>query len=257
MDEKNNAVDDFLGDLKNNDGDDVFNPQEGEDLFGEGETQTEEEDTEEEKEEKVPFHKDPKVQRYIEKEIAKHIPQKTQEQTQAPIEGDSIDDVLVRLIGNDTPEKVQAVKDFKRVLLEREEKGAEKALQELDRRSQAEAQAEVQAESEIADGFESIEDEFRVDLTSNTPQARKLRGEYIEFIEKIAPKDKNGDILDFPDFTESFRTFQSLRNIQKNNRAKDLAARSMTRTSETSAPPKVNDQSWRGVDAMFSKMFKK
>lgn len=260
MEDKNNAVDEFLGDLKNNDGDGVFepskdNPFEGQDIINED---FKEEEVKDDK--PLPLHKDPKVQRFIEKEVSKRIaefkPEKEEGKFVREVVGDDIDDVLVRIIGNDTPEKVSAIKDFKKVLLEREEKGAERALRELDARRQAEAEAERKAEEELQQGFETIEDNFNVDLTSKAPQARKLRGEFIDFVKKIAPKDEYGEVVDYPDFEETFKLFQERAKPQPNTRARELASRSMTRTSDASTIPASEGKSWKDVDKVFSRMFK-
>lgn len=257
-DKTNSAVDEFLGDLKNNDGDEVFEAA-SENPFDEV-IESKEEIIEKPEDKPVPFNKDPKVLKFIEKEVAKKLadftPQRETKQEFVENAGDEIDEVLTRIIGNDTPEKVSAIKDFKKILIAREEAGAEKALRELDNRQQAEIQAEQEAEQELEAGFESIEDTFNVDITSNTPQARKTRKEFIEFIEKIAPKDENGEIRDYPDFEETFKLFQEKNKPQPNYRARDIASRGMTRTSDASNMPVERDYSWNGVERFFSKLSK-
>ena len=250
--DKNQAVDEFLGDLKNNDGDAVFEPEKDKLFQNENipaDVIKEEEVVREDK--PLPFHKDPKVQKYIQKEIDKalgDIPKNTEKEFIKESATDEIDDVLIRLIGNDTPEKVRAVQDFKKVLLEREEKGAERALRELENRRQAELREEQEAERELAQGFEAIEDTFNVDLTSNTPQSKKMRSEFIDFVEEIAPKDKFGEVKEYPDFEAAFKLFQNTRKPPSSSINRALASRGMTRTTDTSNTPILTDQSWKGVE---------
>lgn len=252
--DKNNAVDEFLGDLKNNDGDGVFeaskeNPFENENIAQEEVVQ------EEVKEKPIPFHKDPKVLKFIEKEVEKRANAFKPQTEEQKFVGDDIDDVLTRIIGNDTPEKVSAIKDFRKVLLEREERGAERALSQLDQRRQAEIQEENDARAELEEGFETIESTFNVDLSSKTPQARKTRNDFIEFIQRIAPKDENGEVSDYPDFEETFKLFQERKKPELNTRNRELASRGMARSGETSTTPKDRDFSWKGVEKAISGMF--
>ena len=207
-------------------------------------------------EEKLPFHKDPKIQRFIQKEIEKVTkdlkPTSTVEEKKEAI--DEADEILTRIIGNDTPEKVTAIRDFKKYLTGLEEKGAEKALRKLqEEREQAERE-DVEAENTLTQGLESIEENFSVDITSSNQSAIKIRSEFLEFVKKIAPKDSNGDVREFPDLEQAFETFQALRTQPKNTRAKDLAARGMSRSSDASAAPKNEDNSWKAVERMMSKL---
>lgn len=235
-DENKSAVDEFLGDLKNDANNDPFakNPD---DPFKQTEEtpKVEGEEVKEETKEKIdekplPFHKDPKVLRFIEKEIAKktqNIEPVERVERETNNQPDKIDKVLTKIIGNDTPEKLSAIQELKEVLLEREDRGADKAFERIQAERQEEIQAERQADETLMQGFEAIEEDKGVDITSNAPAARKLRGEFINFIEKIAPKDENGEISEFPDIEQTFEVFQSTRQASSQpNRAKELAARS-------------------------------
>ena len=261
MYKNNSAVNEFLGDLANDGNKDPINATPDESLFeGGDETPKEEETKEEVKEEKpIPFHKDPKVQRFIEKEISKRIADAQPKEVEKFVEdlgADEIDDVLTRIIGNDSPEKIAAIRDFKKVLLEREEKGAQKALDYFERQRENEVMEERKAEEELQTGFENIEEEFGVDITSSTPTARKTRSEFIDFVKRVAPKDSDGDILDYPDFMETFQLFQDTRKStpEGNNRAKDLASRGMQKGGDASELPIQEDKSWNAVERILSKL---
>lgn len=234
-----------------------FSP-EPENLFGQEPEKKDEEEVEEE-EKPLPFHKDPKVQRYIQKELDKKLKdiQPTVERQfieEHKDEADEVQTVLERIIGNDTPEKIQAVKDFKKILGSLEEKGAQRALSQLAEQEALERQEEAQASEEIEQGFENIEETFNVDLSSNAPQARKTRNDFIDFVKRVAPKDEDGNVVALPDLVETFDTFQALQTKPTNTRAKEIANRSMTRSANTPAADQPKDISWRTVDKIFGKL---
>lgn len=245
-----NELDDFLEGIKGEE--DPFEP-----TAKEPEAEVEGEKVEEEKEEKaVPFHKDPKVQRYVEKEINKALAnvKPTESVVRDNTDEDDATEVLTRIIGNDTPDKLQAIKDFKKVLNGLEEKGAQRALREIQDRQNEAIEQDKQAESELKQGFEDIEEQFEVDLTS--PKAKKFREEFVEYIRKIAPK-KDGEIVALPDLPAAFEEFQArAKKPADNSRAKALASRSLSRSSDAAVDNTNTDKSWASVDRMFSKLKK-
>lgn len=252
-----NEVDQFLGDLDKVEQDPF--KSETEDPLAQPEKEEKKEEVVEEKEEKLPFHKDPKVQRFIEKEIERRMPQPQVVERQVEVEKNEEDpllDVLTRVIGNDTPEKVAAIRDFQRALDSRDERIRQAALNELDARENEEKEAEIQAQNELVEGFESIEDTFGVDITSNKPQAQKIRSDFVDFIKRVAPKDSEGQVTEFPDLEETFALFQDLKKESNptSNRAKELAARSMSRSSDSTVAPQTTDKSWNAVERWFSKL---
>lgn len=255
-----NEVDEFLGDVKTEEKD-VFK-SEVEDPLAQPpkeEEKGEEKPEEKDEEEKLPFHKDPKVQRYIDKEIERRMP-KTEVQTfiedTKKDDDDPLLDVLTRVIGNDTPEKISAIKDFKRALDSRDKRVRDEALREIDNRVSEEKEAELQATNELIEGFENIEDTFNVDLTSNKPTAVSMRKEFVDFIQRIAPKDEDGQVTEFPDLEETFKLFQDIKKGVPTapNRAKDLAARSVGRSGDSTVVKENTDKSWNGVQKWLDKL---
>lgn len=205
-----------------------------------------------EPEKPLPFHQDPKLKRYIEKEIAKATKNLTPTQREEFKEkvGDDPDLVgaFTAIIGNDTPEKVNAL----RMLGDTLNKLKQDARQGVEQR-QAEIRAEREAQEALERGFEDIEENFGVDITSSDPVARKTRGEFIEFIKRVAPKNEYGEVIEYPDFEEAFSVFQDLRKKPATpNRAKELASRGMERSADASAGPAPTDTSWKGVEKFFS-----
>lgn len=251
MNKNKSEVEKFLGDLG---GDKETNPFEDnlENPFKE----EAEEVVEEVKEEKpLPFNKDPKVQRFIEKELDKRMKDFKVEtpQQETPKE---VDDYYVRLIGNDTPEKVAMIKEAmardERMLQQAEER----AFGRLSQNEQEEMRADKEAEEELSNAFENIEENYDVDITSNSASAVKTRQEFVSFIERIAPKDRNGDVIDYPDMQVAWETFSEIKKSnQQPSRAKELASRSMARSSEAQIQqPKKNN--WETADAFIESLSK-
>lgn len=252
-------VDEFLQELNGGQTTDEFaSKDENVDLFGEATAKQEEEPNEEVEEKNLPFHKDPKIQRYVQREIAKALEGQSPKQVttatdsiQAAETEDELVAAFTQIIGNDTPEKQHALR-----MLERGLKNIEEKALSGQRQLEAERQAQEEAEREVERGFESIEESFEVDITSKTPQATKLRSEFIDFIETIAPKDSRGNVKEYPDFEKSFEIFQKMQEKQNpsNSRAKELAARSMARSSDASSPMKPNGTTWNDIERFFSKL---
>src|SRR6185312_15398211 len=185
------------------------------------------------KEEKpLPFHKDPKVQRFIEKEVQKKLKDiKLPEPEWTEVKDE--DDYWTRLIGNDTPEKVAMTKEAKAREERLLQQAEERAFNRLSAKEREEQEADKEAEEELSNAFESIEETYDTDITSNSPQARKTRQEFISFVEKIAPKDKYGEIVDYPDMLSAYETFSEIKkSTAQPNRAKELADRGLRRSSE-------------------------
>lgn len=251
MDKNKSAVEEFLGDLG---GAKETNPFEEnpENPFEE----KAEEKVEEVKEEKpLPFNKDPKVQRFIEKELDRRLKDFKVETPQAEVQKE-VDDYYIRLIGNDTPEKVAMVREAmardERMLQQAEER----ALGRLSQKEQETLRADKEAEQELENAFENIEENYDVDITSNNPTAKKTRQEFVSFVERIAPKDKNGDVVDYPDMQSAWETFSEIKKATATpSRAKELASRSMARSSEAQVRPEVKSN-WDAADAFIESLGK-
>lgn len=191
---------------------------------------------EEEREEKpTPFHKDPKVIRFIEKEIEKRTqqqgPQREEDKTD---EFKDVMDAMVQAIGNDTPQKQAALQAYRNALERLDQKGATQAQQYIENIQQREQEADREAEEELDEAFENIENNYGVDFSRNT----KLRSEFASFVEKIAPKDRNGDIVDYPDMESAWETFSEIKSANRQpSRNKEIANRGMARSAETTATP--------------------
>lgn len=251
-------VNEFLSQVKGEAKGDPFIPDESDPLADSLNGGTKVPDAKDEGDKAIPYHKDPKVQRFIEKEIAKRIkdvkPAEVQKlASDAGMGTDELTETLIEIIGNDTPQKVAAVKKFRSQLEVLKKSGAEEALGQLEQRAQAERAQETEAMEELTTAFENIEDEFGVDLTSNSAMAQKERNEFIDFVKRVSPKDANGDVSQYPDFGETYKLFKSTQKPASNSRAKDLASRSMNRSADAGSAP-TSGKTWKDIDRIFSKL---
>lgn len=203
----------------------------------------------------VPFHKDEKVQKYVQKQIEKalreHKPETEVQQFIKDTEGEDLVSAFTTIIGNDTPEKQQALRMLKKTVSDLEEK----ALAPL-KQIEAERLAEQKATEELDNGLDGIEETFDVDITSNAPSAKKMRSEFMDFVTKVSPKNRNGDVTALPDLEATFELFQSTRKKPDNSRAKELANRSMSRSSDASNVPVQKDTSWDSVSRFLDSLRK-
>lgn len=116
----------------------------------------------------------------------------------------------------------------------RDDRVRQEALNEIQARADSEKQAEVQAQEEVSDALDTIEETFNIDLTKNVA----LRNGFLDFVGKISPKDRNGDVIAYPDFIEAFRTFKELHKNPSNDRAKELANKSISNNTTINSTPK-------------------
>lgn len=261
MTDETKAVEDFLGDLKDNGEQDAFTPK-NDDPFpsleqekrGDQPEAGETEVVEERIEKPLPFHRDPKVQRYIEKEISKRIPEQKVEQTAQDNYFDDVISSFTAIVGNDTPEKVSALSALKNSLSSLDQRAAQKAFERLDFVRQEEVAQEKEYEDRLHDGFETIEGETGIDLYA--PENKKLRIQFIDFVEKVAPKE-NGEISELPDLGETFKAFQSMRKPQSQApRAKELASRSMERSGGEVSQQKTPERlTWDNIGEKIAEGF--
>lgn len=241
MADKNDSEKDFLADVLGETHDNDFTSEDtGEDLFAapkEGEGQVEEEEV---YHKPVSYRKDEKLQRYIDKQVARKLKdfkpssEETFKQDLSASGDDEIVSALTRLVGNDTDEKKSVLNDLKKALDKRDERASQKAYErliEVQQEAEQEEEQEIEeAEDELEDGFETIEQNFGIDLTSGSPRANRLQNAYRDFLLSMEPR---GGYQEYPDFN---RTFELFKNSVKrsNSTAKNLASRGMERSGQVS-----------------------
>lgn len=224
--------------------------------FKEEEVQTPKEEEEDDnsptgEEKSLPFHKSPKVQRYVEKQIEKALKgQPVETQFRKDVEEDmGLPPALVRIVGNDTPEKQEALREFDKYLKGLKGEARQEFLDEMKQQEQAQVAEDNAALEELSTGFEEIEDQYGVDLDSDL----KTRAAFIEFLRKASHKNADGEVDQFADIPSTWEIFQSTQRAAPASRAKELATRGMTRSTDTGTAP-VTGRSWKDVDRMFAKL---
>lgn len=258
MDNEKDAVKSFLGEI----GETKENPFETIDPFADKQEEEVEEQADGEEEKPLPFHEDPKVQRYVDKQIKKALeglkttPSEERE-FKAAVAEDSNDLVaaFTAIIGNDTPEKVAALKALKQTLGTVEERAGQKAIEALQMRENKQIEADKQAQVELDSAFEEVEETYNVDLSSNTAQSKKTRSDFVDYIRKIAPKNQEGEVTAFPDIASAWEEFEvRQKRSQAPNRAKELAGRGLSRSGSATEVTKSKDSSWKGVEKFISSL---
>lgn len=244
-DETNNAVDEFFSGLPSEDKQvaDIFAEATGTDttIPAKGNAGAEVEASGEEEPHKNRRHR--RLEAALAKEREARIAAEARAEGRAEGQRESVapgevDPRLVQMYGDNTA----AIKLHQGLLEDSEKRAEERALARFEARQAEKTQEDAQLDSLITGELESLEDKFNVDLTSDSPAARKLRTDYLEFVERVSPKDQNGLVTDFADFDSSWDIFQSTRKATGSPtaaRAKEIAGRSMQAAGTGVTPPKV------------------
>lgn len=188
----------------------------------------------------VPFHKNPKVQRYIDRQVRKALDSQEKPTTGNQREISNVDketgptaDWLMAY--GDSEESRKAWNVQQHLMQKAIIQAKEEALNEFQSKIQQEKLAEQQFEEFINTSLESIEDTYDVDITSNSPSAKKARTEFLELVRKLSPKDEYGNITNYADFNEVFDIYKEKKEkptSETTNVKKALADRSMAKSSE-------------------------
>jgi hypothetical protein len=130
--------------------------------------------------------------------------------------------VAERIYGNSTPELSEATELLKTVLLGVKDEAKREAIAEYQNLRQQEQQAVANAEKRLDTMLGEIEDEANIDL------APAQRTEFLKLLEKMSPKDSNGNIVEYADHFAVWDIYQEkVKAHTPPNPAKDMAARAM------------------------------
>lgn len=165
---------------------------------------------------------------------------------------DNIDDTpeeWIQLLG-DTPEARRIWKLQNKIFEEKVGKVREETIREIEEKNARALAQQKEFESYIDSELENIEDEFDVDLTSNSPAARKARKDFLELVENLSPKNESGVLTGYADFKTTFSLYQQTRDAAKSSqtsqRQKELASRSMQQPGQPITPEKKPTPGFRG-----------
>lgn len=159
-------------------------------------------------------------------------------------ENPDVDGRLIEIFGTEETGKKLA-KHFSELLNETKASAREEALQEIEQAQNSEKEEVSKAEDEIDQNLEAIEDAYGVDLTSDTKEASSKRKQFLELVEKMSPKDEDGNLTDYADFNSVYEVFQDSHKID-NSRQKEIASRSMQRGGSSKSAERPTSYGWDG-----------
>lgn len=145
----------------------------------------------------------------------------------------------IALLG-DSPEAKKAWLLQQSLLNQSVERARETLKEELQAEQRAQEEELQKYESEIDSNLETIEEKYGVDLTSNSPKAKRERNEFLNLVEKLSPKDEDGGIREFADFDSTFELYHQSKVREKSpvtEKQKELASRSMQSSSQGGSQP--------------------
>ena len=212
-----------------------------------------EEKEEEISEKPVAFHKDEKVQRYIDRQVEKRLkdfkPSAEQTFKEEISQGEpKFISSLEKIIGNDTPEKIQALKDLKEDWSGMSKQAKQSAMKEILEAQQEQVENEQvelsEAVDELDEGREEIEEHY------GKPLSEKQWDAYKDYLLDIEPR---GGYQEYPDFIKTFDYFRKV-NSRSNADAKTLASRSMERSAPASNQDAPKGNSWKDWEAEKEKL---
>lgn len=131
-----------------------------------------------------------------------------------------------KIYGNNSPEAIEATDLLKTALQSVKKQATEDALAQLREEQQKERDAVASEEKSLDAMIEDIEDE-----TGQTLDEQTKKG-FFQLLEKLSPKDKDGNVIAYADHNAVWDELQA-RKVPVQNRAKDLAARSMVNSGSS------------------------
>lgn len=158
---------------------------------------------------------------------------------------ETVDERLVRLYG---PDNAEASRLHMELLNDYANKAEERAFERIKKEGEREAEERRKTDEYLDSQFEAIEDEFGVDITSDSPAARKARNGLIDLVEKLSPKDESGEIAEFADFHAAWEVYQENANKPSATtaRAKEIASGTMNKSGTGQPAPKAPSPGFYG-----------
>lgn len=145
-----------------------------------------------------------------------------------------------RIYGTDSPEAQLATDLLKKAIIGAREEAKTQAVAEMKAERQRELADQRDADKELDNIVDEIEDEYGVTLTE--PQERA----FFQLLEKMSPKDKDGEVIEFADPHSVWEVFQEkLKARPADTRAKDMSSRSMTQSGSSKESTLQSDATTR------------
>lgn len=142
-----------------------------------------------------------------------------------------------RIYGTDSPEALAATELLKNALRGVKEEATNEALTKFRAEQKASSEAINKETKELDSMLDELEDDYNVDLTSD--KAEPLRKAFFKTLERLSPKDAEGNVTHYADHRAVWEEMQTKINKRTETRAKDLSSRSMVNSNATDS--KVQD----------------
>ena len=140
--------------------------------------------------------------------------------------------LVEKIYGNTTPESAEATELLKKAIEGAKQSAKQEALDEFNR-LQSQKNEELQKEErELQSMLEGLEDQYNIDLTSQSSQDKKS---FLTLLEKLSPKDRDGNIIAFADANTVYDIYQSQKDKSTTSRAKELSNRSLTQSGSSTS----------------------
>lgn len=135
--------------------------------------------------------------------------------------------LIERIYGNNSPEAQEATRLLQDALSGVKEEAKREAIEAF-REEQAKSQQAVKSEERELDAYiEEMEDTYNVSFSKEMEQS------YFKLMEKLSPKDREGNIIEYADPHSVYEIFSEKLSQNKDSRAKNLAARGITNSAGT------------------------
>lgn len=143
----------------------------------------------------------------------------------------SFEEKASRIYGTATPENAAATELLIASIKEASQAAKQEALSELREEQRKTAEATKKEEQNLDRMVEEIEDENGVTLDQPTQTG------FFQLLEKLSPKDTQGNVIAYADHHAVWDEYQARKQRAQppNNRAKDLASRSMVNSGSSPA----------------------
>lgn len=140
------------------------------------------------------------------------------------------------IYGNESPEATLATDLLRKAIVGARDDAEKRAYDRITQERQSQNDEESEAANELDSFIEDIEEEYNVTL--NDAQERS----YFQLLQKMSPKDKQGNVIEYADPHAVWEIFSEKLNkrTNDNSRVKDLSSRSMV-SSGTPIEGKTDD----------------
>jgi hypothetical protein len=135
-----------------------------------------------------------------------------------------------KIYGDSTPELREATELLKSAIRGATAETERRALAAYEERLKREQDAVTTAEKQIDTMLEELEDDLNIDLSSDSAKAHRTN--FLTLMEKMSPKDSNGNIIAYADHFAVWDTYQErLKAVKPVNPAKEIVSRSMVQST--------------------------